>query len=201
MNTKITNTCSFSKLVLVDNIAEFCKASRGQALSPKYADETIVCGSNLETFGIGTCIGGGASNPIQSKGSLFHYCMPEEQELSDIYNNVKALETSDVKPKILIVGGLHPWELSEYYYFRVMERLSEFKENISILWGQKDFSNSNINLHFGAKDDTWTIYPQGFDGKKFKKDPLQYLKSIYHTAKIADGQELFFKGEKINLHV
>lgn len=194
MNISIDNKCAFkSKISLVNDMQEFVEIAYKDA-GNICADENVVKGKNLHTIGISTCIGGGASNKNLQQGCLFHYCTPKDKELSDIYKNVKSLETADSKPNVLISGGWHT--LSELYYNPVLSKLQEFRNNTSIIWGQKD--HGYTHLYYDAKKDTWLIFHGNWRAKEPEINSLEDLKSIYQIVKIAPNDELIIKGKKID---
>lgn len=196
MDLRLNNSCSFKSTIQVtDNLSDYYDVIKN--------DEQIIGmnkvakGKNISVLGLAPCIGGGASNPKLKKCCIYHYFRPEKKELNDIYMNVKSLETIDEKPNIIITGGQYDWVLCKHYFQKLAEKLKEFKDNITIIWGQKDGGGTNV--HYGAKDDIWTIYHSNNLQKNFKIDSFDDLKKCFNIIQIAPTDELFIKGKKVIL--
>lgn len=202
VNKLKNNPCSFtSKIVFVDcnTFNKLLKTKEGYSSS-----ENIVKGKNIYSMGIDWCIGGG-SGIKGIEGCCFHHANPSSKELTDIYENIKNLETTHkTKPSILITGGRFPWNISKLSFENVLNKLQEFKENTTIIWGQKDWERTYegwTNIHYSAPDDTWTIYhhkPKKND--KFRWEgitSLKDLKNTYEIIQISKNDELWIGNKRI----
>lgn len=188
---KIHDQCPFTSKIVITDIYGYAEAATKEDSRDLY--EGIIRGENIRTGGVATCIAGGAGNA--QEGCLFHYCIPERKELDDIYQNFKELKSIDEKTGAFITGGWGSFGLptiSKKYFDIVMDRIKEFKDRTTIIWGQKDMGGTNVH-YSNEGDGVWTICHFGD-----KINSLEDLKKVYEIIQIADSDELWIGGKKID---
>lgn len=156
--------------------------------SPRYASEANIKSKITASSGIECCISGGAGSIANKKEAcMFHYALPDEIEINEIYNDIKSLEKNKIKPDVFIVGGISGRPTSEDNFNNIMEKLKEFKKNITILWGQKD--DGLTNLFYSAPENTLLVSRNR--GLEIKS--LADIKKIYRIAQFCESDEIVFK--------
>lgn len=178
---------SFTSKIVIDNIKNFYE--KVYYNSKEAYSESISEGDSIGTLGLATCIGGGITN--RNTCYVFHYSSPGKAQLCSIDEKIKILERENEKPGIFITGGYYPWYLSKIYFDRVMDKIKEYKDNTTIIWVQKNLESTSI--HYDVKKDTWTLANYDAD-----INSLEDLKKVYEIVKIADGDELWLGGKKVD---
>ena len=190
---KLNNNYAFGSKIIVRDYDSYCDFFKLVCLkSIECPWEDIKTGKKIYTESVSPCISGGSGTSIcNGEGFIFHFLLPGKKSLDNIYKNIIKVKQLDNKPRFFITGGHKNDPTSKRSFSALIERIKEFKERTSIIWGQKDSGTNNIN--YSSIDDTWTIFHEGTHIKKFED-----LKNAFEKIYIADGDELWIGDTKID---
>lgn len=108
----------------------------------------------------------------------------------NVLEGARRLSAPDHPVNICISGGSTKIETSTQHFQRVVQSLRDFKEQLSIFWGQKDGGVTSLLC-----DTPNRVVTICHDGSEIKK--LADLNQVYQEVHIADGHEVLFGEEHL----
>lgn len=168
------------KIICTNNPKNFSLLARN---SISCSIDEIKTGQDLCTIGASTCIAGGGLS--YNNGAIFHFNSPSNTDLNALYSDMRDIQS----PNIIITGGLHPWDRSKIVFDDIMEKLREFRDRMTIIWGQKD--SEGTSLHCSVEKNTYTLWHQG----SLPLNSAEDLKKIYEIVEVSPNAKLIFNPE------
>lgn len=154
------------------------------------AKNSILNGKIVCTRMIGDDIGGSINNTNNDGDCcVFQYSNIKEQELSNINQQTKKFKTGHGGLNIVLVGA--QVDEREQEFNLLTDKLKEFKNNISFLWGQRDGGTTQIcNI---AKKQTLFVNHLSANSRDVNIGSLDDVKRIFTKSEFAKGIKLIFQ--------
>lgn len=156
----------------------------------------VIKSDEFYTDGVRTCTAGGIVNTKTGEAAGFHIydCKGSLEKVDDILENLFAHVKNPDRAVILGSKNLKTAEFSIPIFKKLCDGISEKIQNVT-QFREHIFPYSESNLHYSAKNDTWTIHSMFrplTDIKEFDITSRETLDKCFKEIKLANGDTLTF---------